>query len=74
MSVQDQLPSTIGMSDLMTLTQTLHADLLTAKASNDPAIVHASLIAAVEGLLTCVRALASELVKIEIEGVDDQLP
>ncbi len=62
------------MSDLMTMTQTLHADLLTAKASNESEVVHASLIAAVEGLLSCVRALASELVKIELEGVDSQLP
>ena len=62
------------ISDVINVTEQLHADLLTATAAKDPAIVHASIIAAVEGLLSCVRTLASELVKVEIEGVETHLP
>ena len=62
------------IGDVLNVAERLQADLSTAKAAEDPAIVHASIIAAVEGLLACVRTLASEIVKVEIEGVETHLP
>ena len=62
------------IEDVINVTQQLHAGLLTATAANDPHIVHASIIAAVEGLLGCVRTLASEIVKVELEGLETHLP
>lgn len=62
------------IEDVINATERLHADLLTARAADDPEIVHNSIIAAVEGLLGCVRTLAREIVKVEIEGVETRLP
>lgn len=64
----------IGIEDVINVTERLHADLVTAQKAEDPAIIHASIIAAVEGLLGCVRTLAREIVKVEIEGVETHLP
>ena len=58
------------ITEVANVTERLHAELLTAKAANDPHIVHASIIEAVEGLLLCTRALAFELLKVEIEGLE----
>ena len=58
------------ISDVANVTERLHAELQTAKSSNDPDIFHAGIIAAVEGLLLCTRAVAFELLKVEIEGLD----
>lgn len=66
--------SDISISNVMSTTTTLHAELMTAKGSSDPAIIHDSIINAVEGLLVCVRTIASELIKVEIEGIDHSLP
>ena len=67
-------PARMEIGDVINVTERLHADLLTAQAAKDPEVVHASIIAAVEGLLGCVRTLASELVKVEIEGIETRLP
>ena len=66
--------TSMKIEDVINVTQQLHADLLTATAANDPQIVHASIIAAVEGLLGCVKTLASEIVKVELEGIETHLP
>lgn len=66
--------NSLSFSDVMNTTTTLHAELMTAKDSSDPLIIHASIISAVEGLLTCVRSIAAELVKVELEGIDSSLP
>ncbi len=66
--------TTMQISDVINVTSQLHADLLTAQAAKEPEIVHTSIIAAVEGLLGCVRTLASAIVKIEVEGVETHLP
>lgn len=58
------------LTEVVTVTEQLQAELSTAKASNDPEVVHASIIAAVEGLLHCTRAIAFELLKVEVEGLD----
>lgn len=63
-----------SITDVISTTRVLQAELMTAKGSNDPLIIHASLIAAVDGLLACVRSIASELVKVELEGIDNALP
>ncbi len=63
---------TIG--DVINVTEQLHADLLTATAAQDPKVVQTSIIAAVEGLLGCVRTLAREIIKVEIEGLETHLP
>ncbi len=65
---------TMMIGDVINVTEQLHADLLTAQAAKDPDIVRSSIIAAVEGLLGCVRTLASEIVKVELEGVETHLP
>lgn len=65
---------TMTIGDVINVTEQLHADLLTATAAQDPEIVHTSIIAAVEGLLGCVRTLAREIIKVEIEGVETSLP
>ena len=62
--------TSIHITDVANVTERLHAELMTAKASEDPQIVHASIIDAVEGLLRCTRAIASELLKVEVEGLD----
>ena len=61
----------VGIADVVNRTEQLYAALMTAKASDDPQVIHASIIEAVEGLLTCVRSIASELIKVEIEGIDE---
>ena len=65
---------TMSIGEVINVTKQLHADLLTATAAKDSETVHASIIAAVEGLLGCVRTLASELVKVELEGIEMHLP
>ncbi len=65
---------TMKIEDVINVTEQLHAGLLTATAAKDPQIVHASIITAIEGLLGCVRTLAREIVKVEIEGVETHLP
>jgi hypothetical protein len=64
----------LAIGDVMNVAERLKADLATARAADDPGIVHASIIDAVEGLLDCVRTLAREIVKVEIEGVETHLP
>lgn len=64
----------MNIGDVLNVTERLQADLSTAKTADDSAVVHASIIAAVEGLLDCVRTLASEIVKVELEGVETHLP
>ena len=61
---------TMHITDVANVTERLHAELLTAKGSEDPQVVHASIIQAVEGLLLCTRAIAFELLKVEVEGLD----
>lgn len=64
-------PDIIHITDVANVTERLHAELQTAKGSNDPEIVHAGIIEAVEGLLRCTRAIAFELLKVEVEGLDN---
>ena len=63
-------PKPMHITDVATITEQLQAELSTARASDDPEIVHASIISAVEGLLRCTRAIAFELLKVEVEGLD----
>ena len=59
----------ITITEVAGVTERLHAELMTAKASEDAHIIHASIIEAVEGLLVCTRAIAAELLKVEVEGI-----
>ena len=63
-------PEPMHITDVANITERLQAELETAKRSNDPEVVHASIIEAVEGLLRCTRAIAFELLKVEVEGLD----
>ena len=58
------------ITEVANVTERLHTELMTAKASEDPSVIHASIITAVEGLLVCTRAIAAELLKIEVQGMD----
>lgn len=64
-------PELMHITEVANVTERLQAELLTAKASDDSDIIHASLIEAVEGLLRCTRAIAFELLKVEVEGLDN---